>query len=495
MNWADYCDDNAQDDNMEEMFEERRAHDNRPRPSSNEVLKHLKSFNINNMASSGQQRVNNGSPSVVSPGSTARTSAREKLLSLSQSQGLPPPSYNVQNGASKKHKHPEYYCSVAVGDFIKVSSFPKTTRTEREAEDLAAEKALKELEAKLKTLQPSAPVSETPVETTGADKVLDRIYDLVKDERVGLLDVGVIDKYQSQFKEPLPSDWIDVVLKDERFAVEVNAVFNRTLTTISLKKPLTARSPIPTTSTVPSIPVQSSAQSHSSLQDNVLSGGTIPGPVIPVKAGSDDFFDVFVTVADSPSNFLVQPFEQISNKESAFNQLQRDMKIYYENEDNLISLESSSVIRPGFYAAAKVKDSWRRVLIKSLVPPAAGETESTESLVLVLDFGNLVVVKHNNLQPLRQQFRSLPQQVIHAEVFGIEPKDPSLDWDPDSRSTFTKLVINRPLVSQVKGIKKIMVEGENMTKVSLVLIDTSTEEDIYIANLLIDRDMAKATSS
>jgi hypothetical protein len=437
--------------------------------------------------------------------------AMQNLEQLARQHALPSPKYQIADSASKKARgKKEFVCRVDIGNFVSVTTYPSNYSTAEVAQERGAEKALRALQEKITAMTlAAAPAISTPNELLVDSKsaFIDRVYELVKTEPVGLLDVGIRDKYMQNFKQALPPTWLETIRNDGRFHVEVNKVYNRTLTTVSLKKdPSKSRSPLPTTSGDNAIvdnTGHNTVQPNSTLsrsvvqaneskiqeKDNVLSGGNkIPDYVVPVARSEDDFFDVFIPVAANPSNFFVQPYVQVTEEKSQSQKLQRDMKAFYDTEDNHIPLDAA-VIKRGCYAAAKVNDSWRRVMITGKVPPPEGASVSTEVIVYSLDFGDIFVTENSNLQPLYNEFRQVPKLAINAELYDVRPN--GSDWSPAACSSFTKMAQNKAFVSVVKHVsKEVNQEGHEVMKLGLLLIDTTTEEDIYISDLLIERDFA-----
>jgi len=318
---------------------------------------------------------------------------------------------------------------------------------------------------------------------------MERIFSLVKDQPSGIYDTAVSAAYRDQFREELPSQWLDSVKSDERFTVDMFAVSNKTLNIIFPNKsfaPVSVATPM--TTTPAALPVQTSQASFpmASDTDNAVGENTIPDPETPPT--DPNFFDVYVSAAVSPSNFWIQPYLQVNNEQAPFKQFEMQMKSFYEVEGNRVALSGTDITR-GFIAAANVNGMWRRVQVMDIIPSAQDGTESTECGVFSVDYGDRFAVNHSNMQPLHSQFRSLPRLAIKAELIGVKPL--GVDWSPTAMTCFQELVLNEPFVSQVKAVKRI----EQMTAVTLTLVDTSTDIDIYIHTTLIDSGYALSTES
>lgn len=67
----------------------------------------------------------------------------------------------------------------------------------------------------------------------------------------------------------------------------------------------------------------------------------------------------------------------------------------------------------------------------------------------------------------------------------VQPKN--TDWTDNDCSRFQDLTVGKQFVSQIKNVKT----EQNNYEVELILIDTSTDEDIYIDQILVNEERAK----
>lgn len=153
--------------------------------------------------------------------------------------------------------------------------------------------------------------------------------------------------------------------------------------------------------------VQPSMESSSSTNVNgdqydVINGGIpIGSPQLPLDGVKHQ---VQCMVVSHPGHFYVR-FMCTAHDEQLAN-----MNSFY-NGDEHIDL-SVDVLKSGQYFAAKRNDQWIRVQLLHV--------ESAELInCLLIDEGCFAMFKLSDLQPLYNQFRSVPKQAIRATLSGI----------------------------------------------------------------------------
>lgn len=196
-------------------------------------------------------------------------------------------------------------------------------------------------------------------------------------------------------------------------------------------------------------------------------------PVIPVVVS--DFFDVFVTLAAHPHNFIVQPLNNINS----LKQLIGKMKEFYSEDSESNRVSNDNLVEGGLYAALFDNDQWYRVTLTALMNNCMS--------VYSCDFGEYTVVSSDKLRYLAPQFTELPYQGIKAKLTGILPLHG--DWTAEDCVRFQELVVDKQLVSIIME-KGPDVLNPNVTVLGLQLIDTSTDEDVVISHVLISEKRA-----
>ncbi|KAI4454864.1 tudor domain containing protein [Holotrichia oblita] len=138
-------------------------------------------------------------------------------------------------------------------------------------------------------------------------------------------------------------------------------------------------------------------------------------------------------------------------------------------------------VQPGNIYASKHKDGkWYRTSVIKVINPGS-------IAVFYCDFGYYNHLTLQQLIPLQPQFLELPYQAINAKLSGIKPKQSK--WTMDDCKFFQKLVLRKSLVSIL-----VSIETDELYKcdkvLNLKLIDTSTETDVHINEVLIRKGIA-----
>lgn len=205
---------------------------------------------------------------------------------------------------------------------------------------------------------------------------------------------------------------------------------------------------------------------------------TLKLPPVPEEG---NVFDVFVTLAAHPHNFIVQPLDSCSELDS----LMKEMLSFYSSEENQLEMDKSMLRKNDFYAALHSDSNWYRVRIEEIF-------HGNPVLVAVyyVDFGDINPVCISKLQPLYQKFKQLPCQAIKASLAGIKPHGP--DWDPIHCIKFQDIVKEKSFVSVIhKKQFKQVEDGIPSLHLELCLIDTSDSiKDVYIHELLVQKNIA-----
>ncbi|RWS09472.1 tudor domain-containing protein 7-like isoform X2 [Dinothrombium tinctorium] len=219
--------------------------------------------------------------------------------------------------------------------------------------------------------------------------------------------------------------------------------------------------------------------------DNVFgSTEAIPEPllprIVPNPILDNDFFDVYVSLAATPSNFTVQTYES-TLKDSQFQKLMEDMFNFYEQDENRIELHPD-LIKPGQFICVKwLEDQyWYRVRVETIC--------SRDPFIIVgyfVDYGDMHNIELKNVQPLFTQFRRLPMQALKASLADVTPRND--DWEVVACLEFSTLVKDKAFVATVKNI--VQIDGKPVLQ--LTLCDTTGDRDTFIHDILVERGYAK----
>lgn len=157
------------------------------------------------------------------------------------------------------------------------------------------------------------------------------------------------------------------------------------------------------TSPTPAAASASNANSSFLPEDLAMLKELVP-PQLP---DLEDFFDVNIASAASPSNFTVQPWE--SSPELDDHQLA--MNEFYNAAVSASSVSASDLESDRFFAARHSDGVWYRVCVKGYVDPG-------QLSVRFVDYGECALMAMAEMRPLASQFRNLPMQAVNAALAG-----------------------------------------------------------------------------
>lgn len=173
--------------------------------------------------------------------------------------------------------------------------------------------------------------------------------------------------------------------------------------------------------------------------------------------------DVYVSVACHPGHFVLQPWRDMYKLVV----LMGEMILYYnKTEQKPLNIGKNQIY------AAKVENSWHRVLVKGVL---------SNGLVSVyeLDYGKHELISCTQLRPLIKEFRQLPFQGITAQLAGLKPRQ----WSEEASIVFRNHVEKKPLVAQLEAIQEASNPWDR--KLTVFLVDTSQEErDIWVHDIM-----------
>nr|XP_004572265.1 tudor domain-containing protein 7B isoform X3 [Maylandia zebra] len=208
-----------------------------------------------------------------------------------------------------------------------------------------------------------------------------------------------------------------------------------------------------TTTTTPSSPTETPSSPTSSLQ--------LPPPLELPTIGNN--MDVYVSLACHPGHFVLQPWGDMYRLVV----LMGEMILYYnKTEEKPLNVEKNQIY------AAKVENSWHRVLVK-------GVLNSGLVSVYELDYGKHELVSCTQLRPLIKEFRQLPFQGITAQLAGVKQRQ----WSEEASIVFRHHVEKKPMVAQLEAVQEATTPWER--KLTVFLVDTSQEEkDTWVHDIM-----------
>jgi len=199
-------------------------------------------------------------------------------------------------------------------------------------------------------------------------------------------------------------------------------------------------------------------------------------PLMPTNmTEAGEFLDVNITLAASPSNFTVQPWQNTTQLES----FQAELNSFYHNPKNMYgrSITNDDVAKGDkFYAGQHMDGKWYRVKVNASID------EGTVAARIV-DFGDFTMIPLESLQPLWPQFRNLPMQAISASLADIVATNG--DWSTEDTIWFSERVVNSQFVTKILDV--IYDPLDDNVRISVSLIDTThPTTDIYIEKQLVE---------
>ena len=217
-------------------------------------------------------------------------------------------------------------------------------------------------------------------------------------------------------------------------------------------------------------PVDHASQSISSLSVTNSDMKPLCMPTIPPEG---EQYDVKVTCAVSPSNFIIQPYSEMEKLQT----LMADMDTYFNIEANLKEVRTEDMVDGQYFAGRHSDGYWYRVRITKCI-------DALSAAVRLVDYGDLSMLNICDMQPLCKQFRQLPLQAINAKLANIQPVEG--DWRPEDTVWFSNRVADREFVSVIKKVSPSIGDDFECV-IELLLIDTSHPlNDQYVDQELVE---------
>lgn len=192
------------------------------------------------------------------------------------------------------------------------------------------------------------------------------------------------------------------------------------------------------------------------------------------KPKLNQYFPIFISTVYTPHKISIQLKDKEANLalESLMDQLE-SVYSYPEGEKYLIP-DAMIAVNQICCALYHEDNNWHRGLITGV--PNMDLVE-----VLYVDYGTSLRIPKYSLRLLKACFMKLPMQALDARLAGIEPVGDQ--WGNEARDWLLSLSLNKPLLAYAVEEKKSVV--------SLLLCDTSTEEDLHINDMLVSQGMAQ----
>ncbi|XP_077519206.1 tudor domain-containing protein 7A-like isoform X1 [Amblyomma americanum] len=339
-------------------------------------------------------------------------------------------SFSAITSRSSK-KGPVVWLATLKVDTQAFYSYPDEKESREEAEEEAARKAISFL-----GLHQGSP-SQLPVTIVSTSKQIEvfvnRIKELVRQKENGLWSTVVPEIYQEQYRESVPKSWLELV-KAEKAVYMTDMKDNRCI--------LYPESPKP----------------KQEARSTDAEAGSPPCPV-PDKLSlpESNHWDVYITYVASTAEVYFR-FVDLNDQ---YWQLRDDMESFYKANSLPISEIDDTAT-----CAVNVDGNWLRMQVIDI--------QDGKAECISVDNGDITIVPLKNVHKLDQKFLSLPFQAVHCQL------DELLEFADDKQANklLTDLSVGKCLIAEVTAREPVL---------TVILYDTSTDEDVNLNELLLKR--------
>ncbi|KAM3967660.1 tudor domain-containing protein 7 tapas [Aphomia sociella] len=354
------------------------------------------------------------------------TSSAIKLEWTCRKLGLPQPVYKVYD-IRPKRAPVSYDCTIKVGATYKSSSYPDSSPSEELAKEVAAVKLLALIE--------SSEVDGIPTSSTSS--TISCLTELVAEHEAGLWASTVPHLYREKYGENLPSNWQELVENCPKIITD--RVVNGLLVLLPNKEIC-------------------KEVSFPYVETTVLDD-TIDSELPPLQFPEEDFWNVYITVANSTLEIWLRIIGQ--EYSDAFEELLANMANYYEYSGTPV--DKSMIIMNAWYAVKLDDGGWQRAKIL--------EIDDDTATVFLGDHGDDDTVYLHKIKILEPQFRKLPAQGVLCRLDGAEEL---------AASEAGAALVRRRLPGEVLVAAPGPRHDPLDNSVALVLYDTSTQRDLNL---------------
>ncbi|XP_071440811.1 tudor domain-containing protein 7B-like [Hetaerina americana] len=410
----------------------------------------------------------------------------EKLQVYCKAKHLADPVYKIIPSFPKS-KTKQIVCSIKVGPDHQFSSYPVECKTEDEAREVAAQVAVGGLERIYGLLGESLPI------TTDENLLIDRIAQMVHDHPYGLWSLQLPADYRNLHREILPDGWLDVLRTSPLITIDhavndrIILLPSRATSSSSSKGRVTPTSASPvdmsgmslTENTVSvekgyGLAVTNGEESPDCKSGEVRSLGQICLPM-------DEYWNVYVSYATSTSNIWVR---LIGEEYSAlYDDMAAEMEMFYMDGGPV-----AENLTPGQFYALQVDKCWHRVEVIEVVEVEdSNEKASRFANCFFVDNGDDDdMIEVSKFRVLDARFTKLPCQAVQSRLTGLE------DCPLDIEGLLVERIIGRNLVAR-PAPGSLEDVGDGRPYPSLTLYDTSTDENVNLNEVLLEKILSSAT--
>lgn len=167
----------------------------------------------------------------------------------------------------------------------------------------------------------------------------------------------------------------------------------------------------------------------------------------------------------------------LNQNEEKLRHLQLELNEFYSSIDEH---DYEFVPKANDFCALRYKSTWYRGCISHL----GSEHTEKKIKVCLIDYGCVVKVNPRFVKALLKRFSRLPRQSLRGRLASVKPV--GLKWNLEATNLFKKLVDDRIIMAcseKVNCFDQVQI---------LTLIDTTNDNDINIAQAMIDANVAEA---
>ncbi|KAG8224643.1 hypothetical protein J437_LFUL003077 [Ladona fulva] len=412
-------------------------------------------------------------PKVSSPPEVTKRGYRATLDEYCRVKLLSIPVYKVLTSFPKS-KAKQIVCSIKIGVEHGFSSYPTECKTEEEAIEVASQTALEALQKIYGILGESLPV------TKDENLIASRVALMLDDHPNGLWSSQVPADYREIHKETLPEGWLDILRTSPLITID-HAAHNRFI--LLPNRSSSARGCSTPSSTTSSGIMDDSLNKLEDLSLKSENQATEPSndeavtTMGQLNLPEDECWNVFVSYATSTSNVWIR---LIGEEYSAlYDEMAADMELFYMSGGGKIAKD----LVIGHYYALQVDDCWHRVELMEL------SDGSKEATCFFVDNGDDEVHDASELRVLEPNFMKLHCQAIQSRLTGLE----EFASDQSVEGLLVENIIGRNLVAKAT-VGESEDDGENRPFPSLILYDTSTDENVNLNDVLLEKILQNTVS-
>ncbi|CAL1271624.1 unnamed protein product [Larinioides sclopetarius] len=348
-------------------------------------------------------------------------------------------------------------------------SYPEFSRTEEDAEEIAAQAAVEDIKNNTDSL---ASLPETPISNAGEiQTLLSRIEEIVYSKPTGMFINGIVREYENKFNESLPNGWIDILRQSsvvimEEVAVKFGKVPDGTNFIVKVNRHSSG-------STTPS---EASSKLNAELdfdngdfssKDDFEDFYQPPVPELTIPDGNE--WAVYIT---NTSSALAA---RLIDHDAEFYTMSKAMSAFYDAQ----TLPVQIVYERHLYAAISERVNGE-LLMNRVLANKILDNDIVECYFV--DEGIFGEIQKSDLQELHEDFLIVPYQAVYFSLEGLD------DIEPFIQPEHLESLLYKTYIAVVKrscsSIEEFLPDDPGVHHIvySVLLYDTSDSENDICVN-------------